>query len=273
MLINALKKVQKEEVVFDFKEVTFIDANLCAILGVVFEVLKSNNNIINVENLNEPIESILCKNGFLLKFGLTMVVDSHEHSISYQSFTPQEDVNFRNYITSELINRKEFPIVSKELQKKIVQNIFEIYENARTHGLCEWIHTCGQFYPLRGGKPLYFTIVDKGVNIKENVANFLNTEITAEEAIKWAMVKGNSTKTGSNPGGLGLAIIFEFIMLNKGKIQVISSNGYYEYSNGKIKTNTFNHYFDGTIVNIKFNFSDTSIYYLKEEGENFDNIF
>lgn len=273
MLIDELKILRGQKVVFDFKEVVFIDGNLSALLGTMFEILISNGNSIEVDSISGPVESILIRNGFLFEFRLTTIMDSSENSIAYKSFTPIDDVSFRDYITTQLITRKDFPVLSKELQKKIVQNIFEIYENARTHGLCEWIHTCGQFYPTRPGKPLYFTIVDKGINIKENVAHYLKQDISAKDAIEWAMVKGNSTKIGNISGGLGLAIIFEFIELNQGKIQVISSDGYYEYSRGKIVKKTLNYVFDGTVVNIKFNFSDTNKYYLKEEEENFDNIF
>ncbi|MEZ0005248.1 hypothetical protein ABH942_000599 [Flavobacterium sp. 28YEA47A] len=273
MLIDELKVFDNSLIVFDFKKVFFIEANLCALLGAIFEILETKKNIISVVNMNDGVMSILCKNEFLLKFGLSTVIDYHDTSITYKKFTPNDDTSFREYITTQLINRNDFPTVSKELSKNIVQNIFEIYENARTHGLCEFIHTCGQYYPNKEGRPLYFTIVDKGMNIKENVSLFLKRDISAEEAIKWAMVKGNSTKTGTISGGLGLAIIFEFIMHNKGMIQVISSNGYYEYRNGVIEMNTFNYVFDGTIVNIKFNFNDTNVYWLKEEEENFDNIF
>ncbi|WP_147473867.1 hypothetical protein [Chryseobacterium nematophagum] len=60
-------------------------------------------------------------------------------------------------------------------------------------------------------------------------SKFLGEDIDAKEAIVWAMKMGNTTKTGSNPGGLGLAVIFEFIEKNKGKIQVISADGFYEF--------------------------------------------
>lgn len=86
------------------------------------------------------------------------------------------------------------------------------------------------------------------------------------------MEKGNTTKTGSNPGGLGLSIIFEFIKINGGKIQVISSNGFYEFSNNKILTKKLNYTFDGTLVNLRFNLNDNNYYSLIEE-EDFENIF
>ena len=52
----------------------------------------------------------------------------------------------------------------------------------------------GSFFPKDPKKPLHFTIVDRGVTIKENVSSFLETEISGGEAIQWAMVSGNTTK-------------------------------------------------------------------------------
>jgi hypothetical protein len=76
---------------------------------------------------------------------------------------------------------------------------------------------------------------------------------------------GNTTKTGNISGGLGLDIIFDFIKLNNGKIQIISSDGYWEYRKGSVDTAIFDNFFPGTIANIEFNLDDSNIYALKEE--------
>ena len=86
-----------------------------------------------------------------------------------------------------------------------------MFENARTHGKCKNIHTCGQFYPTR--KKLHITIVDTGKTIVNNVNDFLNKGMSSSECINWAMETGNTTKVGNTPGGLGLGLIFEFINL------------------------------------------------------------
>ena len=70
-----------------------------------------------------------------------------------------------------------------------------------------------------------------------------------------------------------MAVIFEFIKLNRGKIQVISSDGFYEYKNGSITKRKLGSIFDGTIVNIKFNLNDQNHYSLSGEEESFENIF
>ena len=273
-LMSENKEIKDQEILVDLSNVSFIDANLCALIGVLFELLEFNGNTIKITNINTKVETIFRKNEFLLRFGYDKIEDNYNTALMYKKFTPTDDVSFSEYIQQQLLNKPGFPSHSEKLGKAIMQNIFEIYENARTHGRCAFIHTCGQFFPRNPDKPLQFTIVDRGVNIKQNVSTYLHREIEAPDAIEWAMVKGNTTKTGETSGGLGLAVIFDFIKYNKGKIQVISSDGFYEYKNGTIIKNKMNSIFEGTIVNIKFNLNDANHYILQEEADDdFENIF
>lgn len=271
--LDNYKDLVNTEITFDFTRVTFLEANLCALIGTIFELLESKGNKISLININNGIETILRKNSFLLPFGYEKINDSYDTVLTYMKFTPNDDIGFHAYIHSELLSKPQFPKHSAKLGREITKNIFEIYENARTHGKCDYIHTCGQFFPRQLDKPLHFTIVDKGHNIKQNVSTYLRRDISAADAIEWAMVKGNTTKTGITSGGLGLAVIFDFIKLNRGKIQIISSDGFYEFKNGNVVKNKLNSVFDGTIVNIKFNLNDNNHYILTEELENFENIF
>ena len=271
--ISEFKGVSNSSIEFDFKNVMFFEANLSAIIGVVFEILESNGNEIKVKNLNRQVETILRKNGFLLRFDYQKIEDRYDTALSYRKFIPNDDSGFNEYIKLELLSNPQFPSHSEKLGKEITRNIFEIYENARTHGKCNFIHTCGQIFPKKESKPLHFTIVDKGINIKQNVSIFLKKDIQAYDAIEWAMIKGNTTKTGDTSGGLGLNVIFEFIKLNKGKIQIISSDGFYESNRDGIIKKSLNHSFDGTIVNIRFNLNDNNYYSLVTELNNFENIF
>ena len=101
---------------------------------------------------------------------------------------------------------------------------------------------------------------------------FLNEEIEGSDAIEWAMVKGNTTKLNTS-GGLGLAVIFEFIKLNRGKIQIVSADGYFEYRNDLVTKLKLNSYFNGTIVTIIFNLNDKNYYSLINEKTDLKNLF
>lgn len=271
--LSNYSDISNSELVFDFNNVLFLQANLSALIGTIFEILESKNNKIKLINFNTGVETILRKNEFLIPFGHKKIIDNYDTAIIYKKFKPNDDIGFNEYIKTQLLNKSEFPSHSEILGREITKNIFEIYENARTHGKCDFIHTCGQFFPNTKNKLLNFTIVDKGVNIKQNVSHFLKKDIIASDAIEWAMKKGNTTKTGNTSGGLGLSLIFKFINLNKGSIQIVSSDGYYEYSNGKEVKKQLDSIFEGTIVNIKFILNDSNHYVLKHEIGNFENIF
>ena len=274
-LYKDLIDKKSETIVFDFKEVRFIEANLCAFLGSIFEALEQNNNKLEVINMDSGISNILRKNNFLIPYGYSPLSDKYDTTLLYKKFTPKEDKEFYKYINEQLLQKPNFPSHSELLGKKITESIFELYVNAITHGHCSFIHVCGQFFPRKHNKPLYFTIVDKGITIKENVIKYLqNNEMTSAETIEWAMKSGNTTKMSNIPGGLGLGIIFEFIQKNNGKIHIVSSDGYYEYSNSLIIKEKLKNSFEGTMVNLSFNLSDNKHYSLiEEEKPLFDNIF
>lgn len=172
-LWSELKDHNYTDIVFDFKNVKFFEANLCAMFGAIFESLETNNNFISVINIHSRILNVLRKNEFVLPYGFTKVTDTYDTTVVYKKFNPNADKDFYNYINTQLLSKEEFPSHSELLGKRIIENIFELYENARTHGLCNYIHTCGQIFPNKLSKPLHFTIVDKGKNIKENVSIFL----------------------------------------------------------------------------------------------------
>lgn len=268
-LYHRLKNCKDKYITFNFSKANFIEANLCALIGTIFEMLEENNNIVSLENINHKIANILRKNSFLIKYGYPTLNDRFDTSLKYERLNPQEETKFIGYIKDELFSKTDFPSLSNRLRSEITKNIFELYENARTHGKCNFIHICGQFFPKAPKKPLHFTIVDKGITIKENVCNFLAESLSGSETIQWAIVRGNSTK--QEVGGLGLGIIFEFIKLNKGKIHIVSADGYYEFSNGQETTKTLSNPFEGTLVNLTFDLTDKHHYYLEEES--LDNIF
>lgn len=267
-LYNQSLQYHNQTIVFDFSQINFMEANLCALIGALFEKLESNGNTIGIENIPHKLSNILRRNTFLTSYGYSELIDGYDTSLKYQRLNPKEDHIFYDYIR-QLFSKPGFPSLSNRLGNEIAKNIFELYENARTHGRCDYIHVCGQFFPRDPKKPLHFTIVDRGITIKENVSSFLEREISASEAIQWAMVSGNTTKR--EVGGLGLGVIFEFIKLNKGKIHIVSSDGYYEFSNGQVITKRLTAPFGGTLINLSFNLNDKHYYWLKEES--LDNIF
>jgi hypothetical protein len=274
-LINlnyAISRNPDKYVFLDFSNNIWFEANLFAILGAIRSSAEEQKKSMLFRNMSPTLKNVLERNRFFADSNEYWTPDSRGTIVTYQKFTPYKDIEFMDYILKELLSKPDFPKHSKLLGKKINESIFEIFENARTHGHCANIYTCGQYYPNKTPKILDMTIVDMGKTIKANVNDYLKTSFSGCEAIQWALVDGNTTKTGNVPGGLGLSIIFEFIKLNKGKVQIVSADGYWEYRKGETESKLFENPFPETIVNIEFNLDDTDYYKLVEEIS-LDDIF
>ncbi|GAB4233129.1 MAG: hypothetical protein Tsb0034_06200 [Ekhidna sp.] len=264
--IYQTASASKERTITLIFEGTFwFEANLAAVLGAIVELLEAKGKVVKIVGVKASVALVLRKNGFLCDYGYDPAIDHYGTILTYQQFSPQDDDAFMNYIKSELLTKPEFPKHTPALGKKISESIFELYENARTHGRCKQIHTCGQYYPQKLPPRLDITIVDMGTSIKKNVNEYLKKDLQGADAIEWALQYGNTTKTGTISGGLGLDIMFQFIKLNKGKVQIISSDGYWEFRKGETLKTNFSNSFPGTIVNIEFNLNDSTSYYLREE--------
>ena len=176
-----------------------------------------------------------------------------------------DQVKFKKYIDSELIHKQKFPAHTDLVGDKMVESICEIYANAIMHGKSDYVYACGEYQ--EDDKILNMTIVDCGETVAKNVNSFFEgkgkPQVSSAEAIEWAFVSGNTTKTDT--GGLGLAILKEFIDQNQGSLQMISDTGMLELNNGMVKQESLNNSFPGTIVNMKFNFADSKKYFMAYE--------
>lgn len=268
-IYRQIRYVEACEIIFDFSGTLWFEANLAAVFGVLIDYARNKRNKVLIEGMRSIVQGILSRNGFLSEYGMQKVVDLKGTTIPYKKFDLESGTRFSQYIKEELLAKPGFPSLSRLLSKKINESIYELFENARTHGECDYIYTCGQYYPNNQPARIDMTIVDLGISIKKNVNGYLKSLkkpiLTGADAIVWAIKKGNTTKTGNISGGLGLDLVLEFLKLNYGKMQIVSSDGFWEYRRGHVETKILNETFNGTIVNIEFNLDDQSYYQLKSE--------
>jgi len=233
---------------------------MSATLGALLDLLAKNFNDFSFA-IPKNIEQILLKNDFLTFYGRKREFDVNQTTIRYQKITPKDGKYFNTYVVDELMGRDELPKMSEAVKAKIVESIYEMFVNAQIHSETENIYTCGQFFPTN--KTIEFTIVDTGIGIKEKVNNFLQIILTSSQAIKWAIIDTHSTKDVT--GGIGLALLKEFIEKNNGKMQIVSDSGFYEFGKNGEFSKEFQGKFPGTIVNLQFNTNDNCNYCLKNE--------
>lgn len=242
----------------------FFAANMSAALGAVLDKFTANLNDIHFDYLSPQIETILLKNDFLTYFGKQRAVDVNNTTIKFLKLKPTDGKYFKNYVIEELIEGyiTDLPQMSKGVKEKMVEAIYEIFVNAQIHSETEFIYTCGQFFPTKN--KIEFTIVDTGIGFREKINRRFGSNLRATKAIKWAVEEKKTTKEGIS-GGLGLAVLREFVILNKGKMQIISNEGFYQFDSDGETLNEFQGKFPGTIVNLQFRTDDNNNYSLKSE--------
>lgn len=114
---------------------------------------------------------------------------------------------------------------------------------------------------------LDMTIVNLGLSVVDNVNHYMQEKklpiLTSCDALEWAFVEGNTTKQIT--GGLGLAILKQFVGMNEGKIQMISGDAMLEIENNNHTKTPLGKYFYGTIVTVEFNCDDNKKYLTTDE--------
>jgi hypothetical protein len=81
--------------------------------------------------------------------------------------------------------------------------------------------------------------------------------------MEWAFQRGTSTKPGMGRG-LGLDLLQEFVIQNKGRLEMFSHEGYVSIADGKTSFSERDTFFEGTLVNISLR-CDESYYCLASE--------
>ena len=264
------EKLHADRLEVDFSKCGFFDANMAASLGAVLARIADNLNAVEIVKVPSGIEHILRKNRFLLSYGYNASDDTNQTTLPYRRIQLSDAGRFEDYLNRHL-KEKGIPRMTEGLGKRFKQSIFEVFQNAVIHSHSRLgVFVCGQFFPQV--QRLDLTIADTGVGIRTNVRNYLGIKISSKEAIRWALQEGHTTKTGLQPGGMGLQFLKEFIVLNKGKIHIASRQGFYEYRDGQESFQKLAADLPGTAVNLEINTEDTSKYRLRSETSP-NNIF
>ena len=257
----------------DMGATKWMDGNMCAPFGAILHAARTRWRKFRILSMSSKVESILQKNGFLPGFGFdrAKLPDTYGTTIEYKRFERTDAQAFKRYVETHFVGKhKGLPAMTPALLGRFRQSIYEMFENAMGHSNTQMgIFACGQHFPGRGfgHARLDFSIADLGDGIRNVIRQRLGHDMTPEAAIEWAMAGSNTTRTREEgkPGGLGLKLIKEFIVLNHGKFQIVSDAGYWSFEEGKTDTRPLADPFPGTIVNIEINAADKQSYRLASE--------
>ena len=76
------------------------------------------------------------------------------------------------------------------------------------------------------------------------------------------MEYGNTTRQEKHiPSGLGFTLIRDFLKMNKGRIQIVSANGFWEESSKAIQSKELP-FLKGTAINMEFKLAEKRYYYM-----------
>lgn len=262
-LADATSELFADRLELDFARCKFFDANMAAPLGAVLARVAGKFNTIEAVSVPSAIERILRKNGFLTFYRYPPLDDENRTTVPFIRIQRAAAGRFADYVERHL-RGKGIPRMSQGLGKVFKQSLFEVFQNSVTHsGSVLGIFCCGQFFPQLGR--LDITIADAGVGIRNKVREFLGKKISSIDAIRWALSDPNTTKTGGQPGGVGLKFLKDFIGLNRGKIQIASRRGFFEFADGLETFTMMETDFRGTVVNLEVNTADTQSYVLQSD--------
>lgn len=259
----------------EFGREAWFDANLFPVLYAYVQYYQGEFDYsfsyrYNSQRCSTTIHKLIIRNGFAEQcFKIPSEPKAEETVVPFKVFSSKDSYNFGKYIDAEI--PRYLPAMAADVQRDISAYIQELFGNAKDHGICDRVFTCGQFYPSKG--KMDFTIANLGKTFKENVDEYFRVSETAapDYSIAWAVEPEHSTKLDVT-GGLGLTLMRDFIHYNDGRFQIVSGNEYWELNRKKEVSRRFDVCFPGTIVNIEIDQNDKK-YYKYNETEVSGNIF
>jgi len=243
-----------DEVHICIKELSWIDANLSALLDAILHKLHQENRLtftIDFDLANSKF-NVLLRNGFL-KSDIP-VPDVQKTTLPNMNFSINDKNYYIQYLEDRLLKHRAFPQKYHSQADSIIDQLVEIFCNSHHHSGTQYpFFVSGQYFPK--GDYLVFTMVDLGDGFLPRIAATEPTVLNSLQAIQWALKKGNSTKlkTDQTPGGLGISSLLEYCSERNGGIQIITSDGYWNSEDsGTIFPNgrKVNKPFVGTTVNL-----------------------
>ncbi len=122
-LNNAILQSSDNEIILDFKNNRWFEANLFAILGAFRSLTDDQQKNISIINLSQKLQNVLQRNRFLFEYGGVWVPDLNGTIITYKKFKPTESSEFMDYILNELLSKPDFPKHTAIPRKKnIIEN-------------------------------------------------------------------------------------------------------------------------------------------------------
>lgn len=269
---------KKYYIQLNFNTCNYAGVNMTAVLGafVFFVRRKLINSTLKIETktMNLQVYRKLKNMGLLETLdrldgrGFT---DKTEDIIPYREFpvsTKEEEV--LSYLKNEWLGKNRLNF-SEEVESAVLSSLWEVYANAFEHSGTLQVQSCGSYD--RKSDTLMLLVCDLGSGITNSVRDFLECDLTAKQALEWALIRGNSTYTANlketgeaQPRGLGLHLLTQLIDINGGSMEIYTDSICYTRSSQKCTYIEKQLAINGSWVRLTLNCKQDVVYYFRDEG-------
>lgn len=231
-LQHEVKTSTAHEVLFDMTECSFYHALFTSFLGTMLHIANRYGKTANICTVRgSAVENYLKSSGLYSYVTGDQRNYTNRNSIPFFTIKSRDDEDVLEYV-GKIIDHAPIKL-TEQARELLFQNIFEIFCNAAEHsGEDMGVYACGHWMPSK--RHLVFSIYDTGVGIPNLVKEKVKDVHFSEDALRWALLPGNSTKQLHDgvPRGLGLAKLMSFIKLNNGCLNIFSNDICFSFNKG-----------------------------------------
>ena len=259
-----------ETVIFDFKELEWVEPSGITVLtnlfgwlkkqGIIIEISKEKKDHLSIWSRKYEAMKYLEDAGFFKLHGFedNMYGQASLRStmlpitqIAYENYVQWNNTDFLLYLQAQTHRSSEF--------SNILVAVQEIFNNIKNHSTVDIGCTFAQFYPSKNEICLSFS--DFGIGIPNSVRH-LNPELCDSELLEFAVREGVSTQSDPANRGAGLwNIVRGLTNAEVGRVYIRSNYGRIWYRDkevyNKLDAEAF---YPGTFFEIRLNTANPDLY-------------
>lgn len=230
---NKIIDASETRIILDMSNCNFLHAIFTSYLGSLAYIGRFFGKSITYRtNRGSQINNYLKNSGLYGHFSADETIRSNPNAIPFSVINLEDD-----FIIDYIGNILDLaPIrLTDQAHEVLFKNIYEIFNNAVDHARSSMgVFACGHWMPTK--KHLAFSVYDTGIGIPALVREKISSINSSQDALQWALGRGNSTKqlVRGTPRGLGLSDLHSFIKLNDGALNIFSNDIYYQYKGNEI---------------------------------------
>lgn len=231
--VNILN-CKADRIILDFQSCTFTHAVFSSYIGALAEICRKNNKRIVFRFLSSEskVFKYFKRSGLYDYISKGTILHTNENAVPFWK-VDMDDEDLMPYI-DKIIDLSKISI-EEIARQELFRNFYEIFTNAKEHSNERFgVYACGHWMPQK--KCLVFSLYDTGIGIPQLVKDKVDSTMSDEEALIWALKTGHSTKQLESgvPRGVGLSDLKKFVRLNRGRLSILSNGIFYDYQ-GKQK--------------------------------------